>query len=102
MALAAKVKQEVIGKIPAAKERRGVVRSSGCPSEPANPSASGALQGQRERFPFAARSVDNGGKRRRLLNYLKETEPERYKTLITSLESAARRGFATPRSSSML
>ncbi len=85
MALAANVKQEVIGKY---RRQKNDVGSS---------EVQVALLSQRilqlqEHFKANAKDFHSRrglltlvAKRRRLLNYLKETEPERYKTLITSL-----------------
>jgi small subunit ribosomal protein S15 len=85
MALAANVKQEVIGKY---RRQKNDVGSS---------EVQVALLSQRilqlqEHFRANAKDFHSRrglltlvAKRRRLLNYLKETEPERYKTLITSL-----------------
>ena len=85
MALAANVKQEVIGKY---RRQKNDVGSS---------EVQVALLSQRilqlqEHFKANAKDFHSRrglltlvAKRRRLLNYLKETEPERYKALITSL-----------------
>ena len=85
MALAAEVKQDVIGKY---RRHKNDVGSS---------EVQVALLSQRilhlqEHFKANAKDFHSRrglltlvAKRRRLLNYLKETEPERYKTLITSL-----------------
>jgi len=85
MALAANVKQEVIGKY---RRQKNDVGSS---------EVQVALLSQRilqlqEHFKANAKDFHSRrglltlvAKRRRLLNYLKVTEPERYKTLITSL-----------------
>ncbi len=85
MALAPQVKQDVIGKY---RTHKNDVGSS---------EVQVALLSQRilqlqEHFKANAKDFHSRrglltlvAKRRRLLNYLKETEPERYKTLITSL-----------------
>lgn len=85
MALAAQVKQDVIGKY---RTHKNDVGSS---------EVQVALLSQRilqlqDHFKANAKDFHSRrglltlvAKRRRLLNYLKATEPERYKTLITSL-----------------
>ena len=85
MALAAQVKQDVIGKY---RTHKNDVGSS---------EVQVALLSQRilqlqDHFKANAKDFHSRrglltlvAKRRRLLNYLKVTEPERYKTLITSL-----------------
>ena len=85
MALAANVKQDVIGKYRVHKNDVGS-------SEVQVALLSQRILQLQEHFKANAKDFHSRrglltlvAKRRRLLNYLKETEPERYKTLITSL-----------------
>ena len=85
MALAADVKQEVISKYRRSKNDVGS-------SEVQVALLSQRILQLQEHFKANAKDFHSRrglltlvAKRRRLLNYLKETEPERYKTLITSL-----------------
>ena len=85
MALAANVKQEVISKYRRSKNDVGS-------SEVQVALLSQRILQLQEHFKANAKDFHSRrglltlvAKRRRLLNYLKETGPERYKTLITSL-----------------
>ena len=85
MALAADVKQDVITKYRRSKNDVGS-------SEVQVALLSQRILQLQEHFKANAKDFHSRrglltlvAKRRRLLNYLKETEPERYKTLITSL-----------------
>lgn len=85
MALAAEVKQDVISKYRRSKNDVGS-------SEVQVALLSQRIVQLQEHFKANAKDFHSRrglltlvAKRRRLLNYLKETEPERYKTLITSL-----------------
>ncbi len=85
MALAAEVKQEVIEKYRLHKNDVGS-------SEVQVAILSQRILQLREHFKANAKDFHSRrglltmvAKRRRLLNYLKNTEPERYKTLISSL-----------------
>jgi small subunit ribosomal protein S15 len=85
MALAANVKQDVISKYRRSKNDVGS-------SEVQVALLSQRILQLQEHFKANAKDFHSRrglltlvAKRRRLLNYLKETEPERYKTLITSL-----------------
>ena len=85
MALAADVKQNVISKYRLSKDDVGS-------SEVQVALLSQRILQLQEHFKANAKDFHSRrglltlvAKRRRLLNYLKETEPERYKTLITSL-----------------
>lgn len=85
MALAASVKQEVISKY---KQSKNDVGSS----EVQVALLSHRILQLQEHFKANAKDFHSRrglltlvAKRRRLLNYLKETEPERYKALISSL-----------------
>ena len=85
MALAAGVKQEIVGKYRRSKNDVGS-------SEVQVALLSQRILQLQEHFKANAKDFHSRrglltlvAKRRRLLNYLKNTEPERYKTLITSL-----------------
>jgi small subunit ribosomal protein S15 len=85
MALAAEVKQDVISKYRRSKTDVGS-------SEVQVALLSQRILQLQEHFKANAKDFHSRrglltlvAKRRRLLNYLKNTEPERYKTLITSL-----------------
>lgn len=85
MALAASVKQEVISKYRRSKNDVGS-------SEVQVALLSQRILQLQEHFKANAKDFHSRrglltlvAKRRRLLNYLKDTEPERYKALITSL-----------------
>jgi small subunit ribosomal protein S15 len=85
MALAANVKQDVISKYRRSKNDVGS-------SEVQVALLSQRILQLQEHFKANAKDFHSRrglltlvAKRRRLLNYLKETEPERYKALITSL-----------------
>jgi small subunit ribosomal protein S15 len=85
MALAAQIKQDVIGKYRTHKNDVGS-------SEVQIALLSQRILQLQEHFKANAKDFHSRrglltlvAKRRRLLNYLKETQPERYKTLITSL-----------------
>ena len=85
MALAANVKQDVISKYRRSKNDVGS-------SEVQVALLSQRILQLQDHFKANAKDFHSRrglltlvAKRRRLLNYLKETEPERYKTLITSL-----------------